>query len=211
VTFWIHPLFLFAAFWTAVFLYRGDRPLRLLVGLALGAGLTHAGWALLHWNVVQNHPRALLDPSFGYCVLFFPLGPLLLARDAATWRALPLALAVARVGCLAAGCNHGVATSWGAHPTALYEIALWLALHAALRRPRVDSAGPAFLAGFGAVRLAVEPWRTSPTLGEPTLAPELLAVAWLAGGLVWGGARRLQRPAFAASLLLCMAGARRAA
>ena len=103
----LHTAILFAAFWTAVLLYRGTRPLRFVAGLAAGASCAHLGWAALHWTEVSRHPEAILDPSLGYCVLFFPLGPLLFAPQAPSWRTLPLVLAVARLGCVAAGCCGG--------------------------------------------------------------------------------------------------------
>ncbi len=182
-------LALFGAFWAAVLSYRGDRPVRFVGGLALGAFFAHLGWALLHWPV-PGGARGLLDPT-GFTVLFLPLGLVLLAPGAAAWRALPRALAVARAGCMAGGCCGGIAAPWGGlHPTPLYEIASLLLLHLGLRRLPDRWVGPAFLAGFGLLRLLVEPWRAPPALGEPWIAAAWIAGCWVAVGLVWG-ARRL--------------------
>jgi prolipoprotein diacylglyceryltransferase len=203
-------LALCAAFWVAVFGFLRRAPearhgLRFSVGLALGAVLAHLGWAALHWPSVRHEPWAVVDLGAGFSVLFVPLG--LLAT--APWRAgaatrdgylgaalgcLPLAQAVARLGCLAAGCCLGGPTElpWGVaspgeggsrHPVAFYEVAGLLALHVRLRgaaRERV--AGPA-LAGLGAVRLALEPWRATPPLGSPSIPPWALAASWIAVGL----------------------------
>ena len=109
-----------AAFWTA--LCVGGRRLatpaqrrRLALGLVLGALAARAGFFALHAGVALQRPRLLLDFGTGYSVVFVPFG--LLA--AAPWRrggpelsahlgaglvGLPLALAVARLGCFAAGC-----------------------------------------------------------------------------------------------------------
>jgi hypothetical protein len=137
---------LFAAFWTAVLLYRGDRPRSFVLGLGAAAVFAHLGWAALHWDALQRAPWALLDPA-GYCVLFAPLGVLLFARSAAAFRALPLAFAVARAGCLAAGCCRGP----DGQPLPLFELAGLVALHAALSRLSDSCVIPGFCAGFGLV------------------------------------------------------------
>lgn len=173
---------------------------RLVLGLALGAVFAHGLWALLHLPEVAAHPRVLLSPAVGYTVLAVPLGPLATApwrapaarRDAwlaAALGALPFALAVARLGCLAAGCCHGVPTGlpWGirlegappVHPTRLYEIAGLVALGLAVRRAPRAWVAPAVLAGFGVLRLAVEPWRAAPPLGAPWLPVWVPAAGWV--------------------------------
>lgn len=174
-----------AAFWVAVVLYRGERPIRFVGGLLLGAAFAHLGWAVLHWSVVGHHPQALLDPSIGYCVLFFPLGPLLAAPQSATWRVLPLALAVARLGCLFGGCCQGIPAAWGTHPTALYEIVLLIGLHVSLSRAPNSLAAPCFLLGFGLIRLVLDPLRALPPLGAPAFAPSTVAACWATLGLLW--------------------------
>jgi len=176
-------LALSGAFWAAVLAFvrqggRGEGE-RFALGLGLGAALAHAGWALLHWRAVADHPSAIADPSTGYCVLFAPLGVLLCTRSPAAVRALPLAFAVARAGCLAAGCCRGPS----GEPTPLYEIGALLLLHAVVHRSSDRGALPTFCAGFGLVRLAVEPWRAPPPLGEPALPPAWIAAAWIAAAL----------------------------
>jgi hypothetical protein len=177
---------LVAAFWTALALYRGDRPLRFVGALAAGAALTHLGWAALYWPIVRDYPRSILDPEAGQSVLFLPLGLLLLARDPAAWRVLPIALAVARLGCVAAGCCRGVPAPWGVHPIALYEVSLLVGLHVALRRLGARWVAPSFLLAFGLARLATDSLRAMPPLGPPAVAPSLLAGLWVLGGVGWG-------------------------
>ena len=121
-------LALFGAFWTAIALYARRSPspkrVRFIGALGLGAVFAHLGWAVLHVPAVAAHPLALLDLTRGLTVLFVPLGLLLLERSAAAFASLPLALAVARLGCLAAGCCHGAA----GEPTPVYEAAGLLAI-----------------------------------------------------------------------------------
>ena len=196
----LQPVAWCAAFWTALFLYtrraRPAQPLRFTCALALGAALAHAGWLLLHaplaWAALGTRPGLLLDPLFGFCVLFLPLGPLLIERSSAAFASLPLALAVARLGCLAAGCCHGTPTAapWavaGLHPTALYEIAGLLALHGGVSRAGGRFVAPLVLGGVAALRLLLEPLRALPPLGAPIFTPAAVAFAWLAiaSGLAW--------------------------
>jgi prolipoprotein diacylglyceryltransferase len=173
-----------AAFWTAVLRYRGERPERFVVGIVLGAAAGHLGWAALHAPEVRAHPWALLDPAVGFCVLFVPLGLLLCERSAAAFRTLPLALAAARLGCIAGSCCQGTPTAlpWavrGLHPTPLYEIAGLLLLHAASRGVADGHLVPWVLGGLGLVRLVVEPLRAAPPLGEPLLPSAWIAGAWI--------------------------------
>lgn len=135
---------------------------------------------------------------------------------AAAFAPLPFALAVARLGCLAVGCCHGTPTElpWGipltgaaaaatttlvaatsVHPTALYEIAGLLLLGLATRRAPGAWVAPAVLAGFGALRLAVEPWRAVPPLGAPLVPPSLLAAGWLLAAALLLPSPRIPKPA----------------
>jgi len=202
-------LFWLAAFWIAVAGHArrapdGEGVLRLGLGLALGALLAHLGWALLHADAVARHPAALLDPRAGASVLFVPLGILLVALPAprrerarflaAALGSLPLALATARLGCVLAGCCFATPRGlpWALalgpddalrHPTALYEIAGLLVLTAGVRAAPPQRAAALVLAGLGALRLVVQPFRSPPALGEPLVPASLLAAAWLALGL----------------------------
>lgn len=209
-----------AAAWSAAFwitLYRlmrdpGGRAhvTRTAAGLALGAVLAHLGWAALHAKALRDTPVAWLDPTRGYCVLFVPWGVLALGPRAdrlrhaylsASLGALPLAFAIARLGCIAAGCCAGAATElpWGvggAHPTPLYEAAACGALYLFCGRLPRDARGGAALAGLGCARLALEPLRAAPPLGRPALEPAWLAALLVAlGALLLLPARARWRPA----------------
>ena len=138
-----------AAFWVAlVGQLRADPErtgsLRPLLGLVLGAAAAHLGWLALHPEAVRAAPLRLLAPGSGFTLLAFPLGVLAAAfglrsreRDAwlgAALGSLPLAFAVAKLGCLAAGCCAGrnapalVMLGLGAaHPVPLYESAGFVA------------------------------------------------------------------------------------
>jgi Prolipoprotein diacylglyceryl transferase len=204
-------LALFGAFWAAVLGFAAELPRsrwawRAIAGLGLGGVFTHLGWALLNLPVLMAQPGALLNPSIGYTVLALPLGPLATApwrervtsRDAylsAVFRNLPLALAVARMGCLAAGCCYGTPTRlpWGVrlggeppavHPTPVYEIALLVALWLGLRRLPRAWVAPVFLMAFGAIRLVLEPLRAAPPLGPPLVPAAVVAAFWTPAGLL---------------------------
>lgn len=171
------------AFSTALILYRGKRSGHFLVALVVGAALTHLGWAALYWNLVRAHPGVLLDPLVGSCVLFLPLGPLLIAPEAASWRALPAALAVARTACIFGGCCYGKPLFLGAPIGILAEVSAFLALHGTLRRVPDSWVLPLFLATFGSLRLLLEPLRSMPPLGPPLVPAVALAGLWAGLGL----------------------------
>jgi hypothetical protein len=197
----IQALCWMAAFWTAVLGFRSarsgrDAGLRWLAALTLVAVVAHLGWALLYLDLVLAQQAPLRSVGQGATCLFAPVGPLVVApwrshaarvREFLTdaFAALSLALAVAKLGCLAAGCCGGALLGGGLrHPTALYEGIGYLCLHGACRRLPRRLAPALFLAGFGALRLAVQPLRASPTLGAPTLSAESIAIFWVVLGLV---------------------------
>jgi len=201
------------AFWVAVlgFAARQSAPhfgarfgARFVVGLGIGAALAHLGWAALHPSVIRAQPWALLEPSLGYTVLAVPLGLLLTApwwappprRSAylaAAFAGLPAALAVARLGCLAVGCCHGLPTllpwSWtigdgiGVHATPLYEIVGLGALFLLVRRLPDAWIPTAVLCGLGLIRIVVEPLRAEPPLGSPAVPASALAAIWIVVGV----------------------------
>ncbi len=206
----LHMVVLSGAFWTALlgFAARSEwRPsgVRYVLGLLVGGVAAHLGWALFHAPMVFRYPLALLDPALGFTVLAFPIGHLLTAPRsagpaacgrylAACFGSLPLALAVARLGCLVSGCCHGVPTRlpWGVsphgsplpvHPTPLYEASAWVALFFAVRRLPEARVASVVLIAFGAIRLAVEPLRAAPPLGQPLVPPALVAALWIPVGL----------------------------
>jgi hypothetical protein len=214
------------SFWVALAIYGWHAPdaVRMGVGLALGATFAHFGWLILHVDRVATEPLAWVAQPAGFCVLFVPLGPLAAApwREpiaertrflAASFAALPLALATARLGCLAAGCCEGVPTAlpWGLparsggppllHPTALYEIVGLVVLHGFVARaPRPRIAPVFFLVGFGALRLLVDPFRAPPRLGPPLVPARVLALLCCGAGLagLWPHAASWVRRAWAA-------------
>ena len=189
----LQPLAWCTAFWVAWlgFALRNADPAhraRFAAGLMLGAIACRAAWALFHLPLLSAAPGDVLDSSAGYSVLGLPLGLLAAApgRGRAAWRAAAFAsllpaLAVARVGCLLAGCGGGPE-----HPVAAYEVAGWLALGRLSRSAPAAQVAPIVLMGFGGLRLALEPLRQAPPLGDPWLAPEYLAGAWLLLGAATG-------------------------
>ena len=212
----------FAAFWTAVLAYRGRAPdpglaPRFVIGLGIGAALARFGWAALHLPALLAQPALVLSPATGFTVLTLPIALLLVAPSrsrasarssflAASLGSLPLALAVARLGCLAAGCCHGTPTllPWGVaidagalrvHPTPAYEIAGCVALWLVVRALPPIWIASVVLIGFGLIRLLVEPWRAEPPLGAPLVAPSLLAAAWMGVGVLLSPAVATRRTA----------------
>ena len=165
-----------AAFWVALAGYRprgAGGAARFVAGLALGAALA----------------RAL-------GLLWAPAGLLL----AAPWRApgrerflgaalpaLPLAFAVAKLGCLAAGCCAAAAG----------EAMGFAAVHVAARRLPPRHAATLALAGIAAARLAALPFRPEAGLSA------LPAAAWLAAAALrcrpFDGDDRCPRPGSATS------------
>lgn len=197
------PPFLVLAFWAAVYDFErrgggvgGEAP-RLAFGLGLGVLFAHLGWVLLHPSVVRADPRILLELR-GFSSLFLPLGVLALAP----WRGdrrrylaagvgcLALGLAVARLGCVLAGCCRGAPTDTlfavaGRFPTRWLEWAGLLALALATDRLPRRWVAPVTLIGYGALRLALEPLRAADPAAPTLFAPAWLAAGWLLIGSAW--------------------------
>jgi hypothetical protein len=196
-------------------LYRFRRPerWRFAAALAVGAAAGPVGWIAWHADRVPTDLASFADPTRGFSVLFVPLGAWLASWTsvrpvrrraflAEALRVLPLALATARLGCLAAGCCGGVAvehvpdvvwplvSAFGGtrsapfdHPTALYEASGLVLLHAVLARVPADQVPACFALGFASIRLAVEPLRAVPPLGPPSIPAAWIAAAWWGTGL----------------------------
>jgi hypothetical protein len=197
-----------AAFWLCVVAFRSRSTStaecsRFVVGLVLGAAAARCGWALLHLDRIASSPQALLDPAAGFSSLFVPLGPLTSASWGATREArqsflaealhvLPLGLAVARLGCLAAGCCGGIAlesplaiagVTVTDHPVPVYEAAGLLALYLAARRMPARFVVATVLAAFGGLRLLLEPLRAA---SEGSMAVEIVCSSWIVLGVSLG-------------------------
>jgi hypothetical protein len=201
------------SFWVALVQYRNCEPdgqgqRRFACGLVLGAVSAHLGWALAYAGRILATPEALLRPV-GWSVLFVPVGFLATApwresgerRDrffASAASSLPLAFAIARLGCLAAGCCHGrTATTWRwgdrlsvdagpSHSVVLVEIAALVVLQRLAGRCAWRLRLPVALGGFGLLRLAVEPWRVPPPLGAPWFDLRWIAGLWVGiAALAW--------------------------
>ena len=100
---------------------------RFVLGLWLGVVTAHLGWGLFHLPEMLEDPGRILHLG-AVSVLFMPVGVLLVAPWRDSLAALPLALAIARIGCLPYACCYE--TWWSALP----EIAGLAGLHIAARR-----------------------------------------------------------------------------
>lgn len=170
------------AFWLALWLHGRRDGSRSCFALALGfgAGLARAGPALL-WG----EPARLLDPSQAVSVLFVPLGVLWIRPLSAALGSLPLPLALARLGCLAAGCCRGPA----GERVPLYEAGALTLLHVGLARGSRAALPERFALAWGVLRLAESPWRgrIPGVLGARALAtPDEVALGWIALGTALG-------------------------
>ena len=173
---WHRILAVAAAFGIAVCVYgsRSSRARsRFVLGLHAGALLSFVGLELLLDPSPLPDPLRLLRLE-GASLLFVPLGVLLVAPWREALAALPLALAVARLGCLPFDCCY--AAPWNALP----ELAGLVAIHFAARRWPQHTA-PIVLSGFGAIRLLSLPLRSVPVV-EPFVDPAWVAVAWVVAG-----------------------------
>ena len=166
-----------AAFWLAVAMHarREPRPrarVQFALALALGALLARIGHGLLF-----EAAGRVLDPRESFSVLFLPVGLLALAPTPAAFSALPLALATARLGCLAAGCCRGA----GGEPLPIFEATAFALLHPILARGEPEAAAGRFVFAFGGLRLLESPWRP-PVPAGAAATPELVALGWIALG-----------------------------
>lgn len=132
--------------------------------------------------------------------------------------ALPWGHAIARGGCLLAGCCYGKPTvlPWGVryshlaapgphgvalHPTQLYEalglVALGIALRAVQRRKRPGEVALSYLSGYAILRFVIEFYRGDAERGAlgPLSTSQLLAIlTLLASAIAW---KKLPKPIYA--------------
>lgn len=171
------PAITCAAFWVAIVLHARRDPGhtgRFALSLAVGAVAAHLLCGLLFQGVPAGASAA---PAAS--ILFLPLGPLVCSRRPAAFECLPLPLAVARLGCAAAGCCRGGA----GEPLPLLEAAALASLHVCLRGLPAAVRPGACLLGFGLLRIAEEPWRPDPA--GALVTPAAVAAAWALAGAVW--------------------------
>ena len=191
----VRALALSGAFWLALAGFAGRTGLgRHLVGLLAGGVCARLGWALLELPRGIPSLRLVVAPEGGLTVLALPLGPLLVARTVppaqrahfvrASFAALPLALALARLGCVANGCC-------GAPWLPRLEIGAFVFVHALIRSRRTRQVAPVVLAAFGVIRLCTEPFR--PPTGASSLAVTAGAAAWIVVSLCMMGCAPFRR------------------
>lgn len=166
------------AFFTALLVYRRHAEpsaTRFELALLSGALFAHLGWAILYLPRVLEFPEWILQPGAA-SVLFLPLGVLLVAPWRESLAALPLALAVARLGCLPYTCCYE-------HPAnALPELAGLVLLHVLATR-RLEHAPTLVLCGFGLLRIFTLPLR-APEEPVPALDPAWVACCWIVAGML---------------------------
>jgi hypothetical protein len=173
------------AFWLAVWLHGRREPrrrarVRFVLALGLGAVLARIGHSLLFGGADR-----ILHAGASFSILFLPLGVLALAPSSAAFASLPLALAVARLGCLPAGCCRGA----GGEPLPLVEASALAVLHSILARGAPDAVAERFAFAFGGFRLLESPWR-GPVPAGAAATPEVVALCWIGIGALLLAARR---------------------
>jgi membrane protease YdiL (CAAX protease family) len=191
---WVATGIRFAAFWAAILEYRrvrerDDDDWRFVLGLGLSALFAHAGWAALSSNPALHRPEAWLEWRSGFASVFVVLGPIVTAparRDAdhrraylsGALRCLPLALATARLGCIAEGCCNGALVPAPLAP--LLDVALLLTLRWATIRVVFGRRPAAFVLGLLAINVANHLLRLSPTEASAAVFAAPLAVGSVA-------------------------------
>gem|GEM_PF-5377052 len=184
-----------AAFWVAMAdaMRRGAKRQDLppaVMALLVGAVTCHAGWLLVHPDVASL--RQILSPT-GFSSLFLPAGvalglvcagrPIRRRLTEPLLAALPFGLAVARVGCFAAGCCPGRVLGGVTLPFPLIDAAVLSLGGLALDRVPSSAQGPWALGLFGATRLVLQPLRAP--AGDLWLAVSLSSL-WIASAAIWG-------------------------
>jgi len=199
-----------AGLWVSLLAFSesGSAPeaVRFCAALALGGLAAHLGWCALSLPRVVARPALLWAPA-GFSGVFVPLGVFALAPRsegrpsflAAALPALLLGLALARLGCLLAGCCLGAPSSlpWavaGRHPVRWLELlGLWGLARISASLPQ-EQRGPLALAGFGLLRLLLLPLRELAGGAPARLWVGMLDAAWLGAGLTWMFRSQLASP-----------------
>lgn len=163
----------------------GGHPAWWILSSALAAAAAHGAW--LSVRAAPGPPPAPWDGPLGASVVGLPAGPLVVAaclpraaraRHAAALVPAALALlAVARLGCVAAGCCpvRGPLPRLGA----LLDAALWLGLRGRLPAGSAG-AGWRLLLVFGLARALADPLRVE--RGSPPWSVPALSLGWAALG-----------------------------
>jgi hypothetical protein len=178
----LQPLELCTAFWLALWLHDRQVPrhtTRFAAALVLGAVFARLGPTLLF----EAPGAARFDPFGAVSVLFVPLGIVLLFPAAAAFSSLPLPLALARVGCIAAGCCQGRAGIL----LPIADAAAFCVLHWGARRLSPRWIPAVFLIAFGALRVSESSWRGEAVEVFARVAPSRIAALWMVVGFVAAG------------------------
>jgi len=179
---------------------------RFCAALALGGLAAHLGWCALLPLHAAARPSLLWAPV-GFSGVFVPLGALAAAPRgagrpsflAAAVPALLVGLALARLGCLLAGCCPGAPSSlaWalgGRHPVRWLEVLGLLGLARIAGSLPQGQAAPLALGGFGLLRLLLLPLREVAGGAVARLSVGVLDAAWFGTGLLWLFRSRLASP-----------------
>jgi hypothetical protein len=196
---WIATAMRFGGFWAAILEYRAIREeapddWRFVLGLLLGAVLAHLGWAVLSPAPSPRSLERVLDWQTGFASVFVLLGPVLTAPGrrhgdrrrrylSGALLSLPLALATARLGCIAEGCCNGVLLPAPLAP--LLDVGLLSTLRWAALRVDSPARPHALVIGLVAINSVNHLLRRSPGETSSEVAIAAAAVAWLGLLLVW--------------------------
>ncbi len=188
------------------------------VGGIIGGRLA---FALSSWDVYRNDPISIVYlwegglSSYGGIALAVPLVTVWARRKGLRWGviadiaglAIPLGIAVARIGCFLRGCCCGTPTNGpfgivfpalgdelARHPTQLYELAYSMALFILLWKMRSKFTRDGdifftFLGGYGFFRFLNEIIRTNPSFALGLSGSQWASILAMAVAVAYGGWR----------------------